>query len=998
MGVSHTVTLRSIAISGTLTNRIAEGLWADAAVTIDGQEQELQRTAMGERSFTLDLPWGQSCTIALVEDGVLSKEWTLSARNREEIIIDNDLPETLNRDVMTELLESGLALSGKAEPNEEISVAFNDERESDLEILSFVDEDGTWKTMLSPSVLADLMDTEESLTVTVRYPGEDSLGSAACTFWVDTLPPDEASAEVKGNHVTLDGDTVVIVGEPDEQDVLVLSVGDGVTVTIDGIEVEDDGRLIPLQKVAGSEILLQTEDEAGNTSPSRYEIKHYSALQITGPTDMDAQIWKGVEITGIGEPDIPLCVSYTLGQNVETEPVELEIVSEEDGTWKAEYKLPPDLAGALTFCVQVWYEDYRDISEASRQWAMDLTRPELVQALVLIGGAEAVDLTAGGVFSYADGLDVILDAEGEGGQLYLSRSSGETILNGAQSLRGLEVGETLMLQVRDEFGNESEPVRILVDEASSITLDAIAQPILGLNSEMQFSGTGEPGWQVSAFFRKNGIVHPDAVGTATADDEGRWGMVFSAVDLELREGEDDAPMAMLFGYSSQSDMTEPAIFRFDSTIKLSVDLLIEGEQMVSGNIGEQAQVALFAENGETISEKTTGEDGAFVLELPFRAKAGQNFTLRAWDMFGNAAETAVNVEENREDRTLYIVSAIPEGDCAVIEGVALPDFDIEGWEKDALLVDSSAGEDGVFSLRFTELSDGEHLFTVRYADGLFAGEEAEIALKIDTVAPEITLPEEFGELDQILTGRVNEPVTVVVRTDSGDEVGTAENVSGEFQLDLADVYGETSLVVTATDANGNTSDGKKIVLLPSSRCVGMVVRPEPDTTLDWTKSFGVQGWILAAEDSDIERYSLELTDSREYTEIIPLAVMRDDKIPEDLFSKADQQIRLENAAYLTFAGEVHPKELAVGSVAVRLLGDGEPVDTPAWEDLQMEEWWKLDTGNAIRIHVIILAVLLIALCAAVVGLILVKRRIRTLRDAQIDQQSRASNLTIKKRS
>ena len=1013
-----TVTVTCAPESGEADTEWAEEYWASASIYVetDGGErakQETDASVPGVRSFSLPTDWGHTYTVTVEREGA-AETWTFSTCAQATVTVDTqymtDVPgqeRTLNR---AALEEHGLSLSGTAEKGESLTVELWLENEDVTSITRKLqaDEEGSWKLELAPSELEVLRDREAVLSVRVRYEdqGTEGLELAKQRICIDTLPPEPARAEFTSESAVLEEGVLKVVGGFGPADELVLEARNDVQVRVNGERLEGaDGVFsCSLEGLESAELLVETEDAAGNVQFEQIPVVRYRAPEITAPEMIDAEAWQGIRIAGQGEPGMTVHGDYRVDGG---RPISLnEPEYGEDGSWAIPLVLSKQISGEHTLQVDICYDDYPEISSVSMTWDTELIMPVIEQVTVSTGGLEPTAAVSGQTFCFIDNESVRLTVRSSGSRVLLDGAEMEREEQGdsVAVLDRLEDGDTIVIQALDDYGNESDPVELIAKSAAEIVL-ATAQEelLLGPKHGMTVGGTGQPGWQVHVYCFVNGIVsNAVEMGTVEIGQDGHWQRTFLESDTTLVEDgvDDSAKLELLLRYFPESPSVGPFQFRYDSTIELEVEPVGEGEQVVRGKTEAGAKVQLVTEGDELLGEAEAEEGGTFSLSFSEAARVGESYWLTAADAAGNTKKILLSVVPDENGAQLVIISVSVEGSGAVIHGSARPGYAVEAVDADGTaLGQTSAGDtDGAYELRLAALSDGPHRVTVRYAGGLFEADAQTTEFQVDTVKPQITeLPGEVSEIAAELRGRVSEAVKLTARTDSGKEVGALETEAGEFALPLEDLYGEKSLTVTAEDAAGNTEDFR-VTITRAPRCIGGMDAPAAGAELNWNGTETFRGWLLAAEDFDAEEITLELTDSEGKQISYVLDCAEDSGRLQELGAAAEGRIRLEGASCRMFAQEVDLREFAVGTLTARLLAEGdEPVvlETPEGGSPLT---WTLETRTATRNHIILSAALLLALCGTGTALILVTRRIRLLNDAKIDKQSRASNLTIKKRS
>lgn len=352
------------------------------------------------------------------------------------------------------------------------------------------------------------------------------------------------------------------------------------------------------------------------------------------------------------------------------------------------------------------------------------------------------------------------------------------------------------------------------------------------DSTPTYSGTATPG--VTVTVRVDGVV----VGTVVAGADGTWSLTPT---VPLPEGA-HVVLATVGGPGGATSADE-ASFEVDVSTTVSITAPTDGETTsdrtpeIRGTGEPGARVEVFID-GVRIGDVVVGADGSWVLEVETPLSNGSHTVeARAVDDLGNMARasstfvvdarTHVDIESPASGAT--VSDATP-----TIRGTAAPGARVDVRIDGVLVGTVTADASGRWSLDVTDpLSDGSHTVEATATDTF-----GNVASDTSTFLVDTSTQVEITFADAMRVQGTGEPgATIVVRVDGRDRgtVVVAEDGTWSLTLDEPLGPGTHEVVVTASDAVGNTAtDTERVVVEVSGVDAGLASDAGADagSTLD----------------------------------------------------------------------------------------------------------------------------------------------------------------------
>lgn len=990
-----------------------------------------------------------ACHIRVVEktDGGETEKTSASFASFRGIAFDA-YEGLLNRDA----LQGGLVLSGQAQPGQLIDLELTCSGKPDFsaKAQACTDEAGKWQ---SRPISIQKLDgcAEGQLTVSASYSAYPALSAVSTlAIPVDTLAPEPAGIElvqeagalrpaaITNETIYTENDSDLplelrVTGETGAQVELSCRFREGEqALTGEAVQLvpEDaDGEAATFSipdSAAGFDVILT--DEAGNSASRTFEIAWLETpvATIEGVSGSETAPAPG-EAVVLGPNNLEtgaLAVSEDVQGEWKVDDGEaapLDFENAEAGVKRAALS-GLDLAQGEKLTVALWHDcDGVRLAEGEQTWDLDFVGPEITSVSVGADGLTGIWNEENKTIYFIKDIQMTLqlDAHAEDGAVYYRTVDGaESGISQPYSGKLFESDAFFTLVARDALGNTGEPVVLKTAPVKGIAIDNERRNLLWGGS-LELAGTAQPGWEIAFRVVLHGttkvLLKPDAF---ESDGNGEWKASFSAAEVykalldanAARSTESNLVIEASYAQGSLSPVV--ADFTFDRSVNLAVDALNEYDDAVSGRAAPMCVVRVVDAGSGELFETVAAADGSFSVDLERHVAAEQAFDVTAGFLSEGEGtdwlvkETAQVVAEKSSDAGIT-VKGIPDmanGESLTITAIPNKPGDIE------LIVDGesldkrqnvSATE--AIDFEIPGLADGEHSIVVRYADGYYEEAASRTTVVVDTARPVITVDPEILDTADTLTVGVSEKagVTAQLLDADGAELDAltaeaAEAGSVPFALEdwLAD-EAAASLRITAVDAAGNAAEPVDVAIRRTPQRVGMLICPEPDGALDSTKAYDITGWVIDANGSE-PKATLDFGGQS-----FDLELVRDDDALNAQKEKAGPYMRLgENAACWKFSRRVDISDdaFSTGQVEVKLLADDQPLDAPAWEgDAPAPEWRIERTSEARTRQIVMVAIFGVLAIAGLLLLFIVSRRLGRLKDASIDNLSRKSRLTIRKR-
>ncbi|WP_226643053.1 Ig-like domain-containing protein, partial [Mesobacillus subterraneus] len=697
-----------------------------------------------------------SIPITIQEAGTILKLYAVDQEGDKSetasiTVVDETAPD---KPLVNPISNIDTSISGVAEIGSEIKVSAGDE----VFVSTIVGEEGIFNIPVLPPL------TEGTV---VKISATDSAGNVSETVLIiveDKIPPSapavnpvsESDTVIRG---TTEAEAIVTIKNDREEIAKGMASGEGT------FELS-----IPKQR-AGTELLVTATDETGNES----EITTVTVMDITPPTLplVNEVTDQSVSVTGQAEPlsKITIKIGTQLVASGTTAP---------DGNFSVGINEPR--AGTILSITAT--DSAGNTSEVKEVIVKDVTAPAAPQV-------DVVTELAVEVFGRA-----------EAGSRIEIKVGSQLLASGTASSDGyfsIEIpkqvaGTMLKVIATDTAGNVSSATEITVKD-----IIAPAVPVVNQVTDQSNTVTG----QAEAGSKINIKIGTELLGTGNTAQDGRFSIAIAkqkaGTIIEVTATDSAGNISGVIK-AEVVDVTPP-----NAPV---VNQVTDQSTAVTGKAEHGAIVRLVA-GTRSIGTGVADSEGNFSIGITKQA-AGIVLKVTATDASGNTGETTEVTIEDVTPPSSPEVNEVTD-QSTYVTGRAEPMAKIEVTTGSRILGTATVDIDGDFSALIVKQSAGTVLkVTVTdLAGNISSAEEVNV---IDVTAPSIAVVNEVTNQATFVSGKA-EPLSKIQIKVENEIIGSGTTApDGTFSVGIAKQNGGTVLKVTATDASGNTSTVKEVIV------------------------------------------------------------------------------------------------------------------------------------------------------------------------------------------
>ncbi|EGA89383.1 modifier protein of major autolysin LytC [Planococcus donghaensis MPA1U2] len=283
-------------------------------------------------------------------------------------------------------------------------------------------------------------------------------------------------------------------------------------------------------------------------------------------------------------------------------------------------------------------------------------------------------------------------------------------------------------------------------------------------------------------------------------------------------------------------------------VKPTVNPVTDKDVVISGTAEENAEIKVKLE-GKVIAEGTADENGNYSIAIP-KQQAGSKLFI-----------TSTNTSGNTSQATEIIVSDVTAPEKPVVNKVTDESTSVTGTAEAGATVTVKADtieigtatvdQEGNYVVSIPKQQVGTQL-EITVADKAGNISEAARVTILDVTAPAIPTVKEVTDNSTEVKGSAEADSVISVKVE-GAEIGTATaNKDGEFVVAIAKQQAGTKLSITATDAAGNVSEVKTVMVVDVTAPDAPTVDKVTDNSTVITGSGEVDALItIKADDSEL---------------------------------------------------------------------------------------------------------------------------------------------------
>ncbi|MEO2075915.1 MAG: Ig-like domain-containing protein [Bacillus sp. (in: firmicutes)] len=350
-------------------------------------------------------------------------------------------------------------------------------------------------------------------------------------------------------------------------------------------------------------------------------------------------------------------------------------------------------------------------------------------------------------------------------------------------------GTVIVVTATDKAGNVSEAVTVVVKDGT-----APGKPVVSdvTDQDTTVSGSAEAGSKVEV--KVNGAV----IGSGTVAEDGAF-----AVAIPVQKEGTKIVVTATDKVGNVSEAASVVVKDGTAPGKPVVGEVTDQDSAVRGTTEAGTKVEVKA-GGKVIGTGDADDKGSFSIKIPVQ-KAGTSLTVTAADAAGNVSEAAVVVVKDVTKPEKPVVHEVTDKDTAV-SGLAEAEAKVAVTVGGSEIGSGTVAEGGAFTVAIPVQVAGTEL-TVTATDAAGNVSEATVVVVRDVTAPEKPIVDQVLDKDEVVTGKSEPGVKMVVVKSDGTEIGSAVAGSeGYFSIKISKQKAGTELTITAADKSGNVSE------------------------------------------------------------------------------------------------------------------------------------------------------------------------------------------------
>ncbi|MGF6953445.1 hypothetical protein QF028_005950 [Neobacillus sp. B4I6] len=670
---------------------------------------------------------------------------------------------------VNEVTDKDATVTGQAEAGSKVEVKVNES----VIGTGTAGEDGQYKVTIS----AQKAGTELVIVAT------DKAGNVSETTTVvvrDVTAPEKAVV----NEVT-DKDTSV-TGQAEAGSKVEVKVNESVIGT--GTAGKDGQYKVTISaQKAGTELVIVATDKAGNVS----ETTTIVVRDVTSP--------EKPEVNEVTDKDATVTGQAEAGSKVEVKVNESVIgtgTAGEDG----QYKVTISAQKAGTELVIVATDKAGNVGETTTVVVRDVTAPEKA----VVNEVTDKDTSVTGQAEAGSKVEVKVNdsvigtgTAGEDGQYKVTISA-------------QKAGTELVIVATDKAGNVSETTTVVVRDVTAPDKPAVNEVT---DKDTSVIGQAEAGSKVEV--KVNGTV----IGTGTAGEDGQY-----KVTITAQKAGTELVIVATDKAGNVGETTTVVVRDVTAPEKAVVNEVTDKDTSVTGQAEAGSKVEVKV-NDSVIGTGTAGEDGQYKVTISAQ-KAGTELVIVATDKAGNVSETTTVVVRDVTAPEKAVVNEVTDKD-ATVTGQAEAGSKVEVKVNGSVIGTGTSGEDGQYKVTIPAQKAGTKLVVIAIDKAGNVSEETAIVVK-DATTPAKPVVSQVSDRDTTITGVAEAGSKIEVKV-NGSVIGTGTaGQDGKYKVTIRVQKAGTVLVITATDAAGNQSEGATIKVIDKTAPTVLTVNTVSD--------------------------------------------------------------------------------------------------------------------------------------------------------------------------
>ncbi|PTK90710.1 hypothetical protein BUZ03_07605 [Staphylococcus gallinarum] len=364
----------------------------------------------------------------------------------------------------------------------------------------------------------------------------------------------------------------------------------------------------------------------------------------------------------------------------------------------------------------------------------------------------------------------------------------------------LNGGETIEAIATDTSGNASKPTRLTVVDNTPPSIPTVND----LTSEdTMITGTGEVGSTVS-------VKLPDGtVLKKLVDNKGQY-----AIELPNKvkfKGGESLQVIAIDKAGNQSAALEIIVEDTTPPVMPKIDSFTTESKQLTGITEPGAVVNVQLPTGEKLSIKAD-DKGAFAIDLPSGLvfKGGEKLSITATDAQGNETSPIIIIVKDTTIPETPKVNKVTS-ESTHITGTAEPGALVKVKLPNGKLLTAQVDKQGAFNveLPYKGTFKGGEVLKVSVVDPSSNESLATTIHVEDITAPKSPTVKPITSDNPLVVGTAEVGSTIKVKLPNGKVISTKVDKQGNYKVKIPNNFklnGGESLIITATDVSGNTSE------------------------------------------------------------------------------------------------------------------------------------------------------------------------------------------------
>ncbi|UXR87086.1 Ig-like domain-containing protein [Staphylococcus felis] len=672
-------------------------------------------------------------------------------------------------------IESGSqTVTGTGESGATVKVTFPNGQTS----TSTVQSNGTWTVAVPSNVTLKIGDTVK-VTATDAA-GNKSPESVAQVFGIKIPNPPTI------NHIEAGSKVISGTGV----------VGNQVTVTLPGGEKETatvgaDGTWtinIPSTVSLNDNDVVSAIQNDGQNNSGAYSVIVKDTIAPNAPL-INAVEAGTTQISGQGENGSLIVVTFPDGQTALTSV-------DEHGNWTVDVPLETPLPVVGDVIKATSIDNADNTSENTIAKAVDTTAPDTPGVLPV----ELGETTVTGTGEPGATVDVLF----KDGTVKSAQVNQEGVWTLEATSENLQLNDSIIVTQTDPSQNTSLPVEVTVKD--TVPPEAPGVESIEANAP-QVKGTSEPNAHIILETPDGKVIETDA------DRNGNWTADVSNV-APLQDGS-IVVVRQQDASSNTSPVTRVTVKDTVAPEAPTFNEITSSNSNITGTAEPNSTVSIKLPNDVELTVQAQ-QDGSFSVAIPegVDLAGGETVQATATDAVGNISQLTTTTVKDTTPPDSPIILPISSNDTT-ISGIAEPNNTINIKMNGQSLEPVQSDETGRFTVNIPTVLNGGEIVTATSTDQANNTSTENTTTVSDETQPEAPTVNKVTSEDTIITGTAEPNSTVTIKFPNRETAVGEADTNGKYTINIPstiDLRGGETIVVTATDTDGNTSPASETIV------------------------------------------------------------------------------------------------------------------------------------------------------------------------------------------